>query len=286
MVLTDILVSQQCFNLKAICLGVNGHGNGMLNARNFGLILALCVLIWVLPGPTLEYKDAICPYSHVERSFKTSDAFLLEKHVVNAPLVRRCRANRYFAGRVQYSTNGASTFQIQRDLLVCGDILSNPGPAKGKGKPKFACGECCKPVRKNQDAILCLSCDTWFHAKCLKLTVTGFKYYLQHPDLEWTCAFCSLPKLSDSFFDETGSLTLNRSNCEDEEHEVVSVDTDEVLAKIKDIRIEHRKECVIASLNINSLQNKFDEVRLWLATNAFDILTIQETKIDSTFPST
>ena len=157
-------------------------------------------------------------------------------------------SSRYFAGRVQYSTNGASTFQIQRDLLVCGDISSNPGPAKGKDKPKFPCGECSKPVRKNQDAILCSSCDTWSHAKCLKLTVTGFKYYLQHPDLEWTCALCSLLKLSDSFFDETGSFTLNESNCENEKCEVESVDTDEVLAKIKDIRIEHRKECVIACL--------------------------------------
>ena len=141
-----------------------------------------------------------------------------------------------------------STFQIQLDLLVCGDISSNPGPAKSKDKPKFPCGECSKPVRKNQDAILCSSCDTWSHAKCLKLTVTGFKYYLQHPDLEWTCAFYSLPKLSDSFFDETGSFTLNESNCENEKCEVESVDTDEVLAKIKDIRIEHRKECVIACL--------------------------------------
>ncbi|CAH3036625.1 unnamed protein product, partial [Pocillopora meandrina] len=139
--------------------------------------------------------------------------------------------------------------------LVCGDISSNPGPAKGKDKPKFPCGECSKPVRKNQDAILCSSCDTWSHAKCLKLTVTGFKYYLQHPDLEWTCAFCSLPKLSDSFFDETGSFTLNESNCENEKCEVESVDTDVVLTKIKYIRIEHRKECVISCLNINSLQN-------------------------------
>ena len=35
-----------------------------------------------------------------------------------------------------------------------------------------------------------------------------------------------------SFFDETGSFILNESNCEDEEREVESVDTDEVLAKI------------------------------------------------------
>ena len=88
-----------------------------------------------------------------------------------------------------------------------------------------------------------------------------------------------MPKLSDSFFDETGSFTLNESNCENEKCEVESVDTDEVLAKIKDIRIEHRKECVISCLYINSLQNKFNEGRLWLATNTLDILTIESTQL-------
>ena len=27
-----------------------------------------------------------------------------------------------------------------------------------------------------------------------------FRYYLVHPDITWTCALCSLPPLSDSFF--------------------------------------------------------------------------------------
>ena len=60
-----------------MCSGHTGHG--MLSARNFGLILALCVIIRVLPDPTFEYKDTICPYSHVERRFKALDAFFLEK---------------------------------------------------------------------------------------------------------------------------------------------------------------------------------------------------------------
>ena len=126
--------------------------DAMLSARNFGLILALCAIIRVLPDLTFEYKDIICPYSHVKCrfEFKASDAFFLEKHVVNAPFIRRSRASRYFDGRVQYSANGVSTFQIQRDLLVCGDISSSPGPAKGKGKPKFPCGECSKPVRNSE----------------------------------------------------------------------------------------------------------------------------------------
>ena len=215
----------------------------MLCAPNSGLILVFCAIIRVLPDLTFEYKDTICPYSHVKRRYKALDAFFLKKHVFNAPFIRPSRASRYFACRFPYCTNGVSTFQIQRGLLFCSDIWSNTGSAKSKGKSKFPCGECTKPVRKNQDAILCSSCNIWFHAKCLKLTVTGFNYYLQHLDLEWTC-FCSLPKLPDSFFDETGSLILNESNCKVDEREVESVNIDEVLPKIKDIRIEHKKDVI------------------------------------------
>lgn len=57
----------------------------------------------------------------------------------------------------------------------------------------------------------------------------------------------------DFFFDEIGLFILNESNCEDEECEVELVDIDEVLVKIKDIRIEYRKGCVIVCFNINSL---------------------------------
>ena len=42
---------------------------------------------------------------------------------------------------------------------------------------------------------------------------------------------------------------------------------------------------MIANLNINSLPNKFEEVKEWLGCRAIDILSIQETKIDRTFPN-
>jgi len=34
------------------------------------------------------------------------------------------------------------------------------------------------------------------------------------------------------------------------------------------------------------LPNKFEEIKEWLVCGAFDILSIQETKIDKTFPRT
>ena len=51
------------------------------------------------------------------------------------------------------------------------------------------------------------------------------------------------------------------------------------------LRKEYRKECIIATYNINSLQSKFVEVTEWLDQQVFDILTIQETKIDRTYPN-
>lgn len=50
------------------------------------------------------------------------------------------------------------------------------------------------------------------------------------------------------------------------------------------IRNIYPKHCIIANINIHSLQNKFEEVKEWLTRNAFDILSVQETKIDKSFP--
>ena len=101
------------------------------------------------------------------------------------------RGRRYFASRVLHTANGRSTFQLSRNLLS-GDIHPHPGPA-GKRTPKYPCKECGKNVRSNQDAILCVECNLWSHAKCLNLTKAAFKYYLDNPNIDWTCSWCSLP---------------------------------------------------------------------------------------------
>ena len=84
---------------------------------------------------------------------------------------------------------------------------------------------------------------------------------------------CSLPQISDSFF-ESSSSSLNVSdpgNCSDLSSEIF-----DTLSRYG------AKHCVIGSLNINSLGGKFNEVQEWI--EAFDILCIQETKIDRSFP--
>jgi len=37
---------------------------------------------------------------------------------------------------------------------------------------------------------------------CINMSKATFKYYLKNFNLPWTCYFCSLPKFSDSFFEQ------------------------------------------------------------------------------------
>ena len=105
-----------------------------------------------------------------------------------------------------------------------------------------------------------------------------FQYYLNNPSVDWICSFCALPEFSDLFFS-----TLNSST-----HESAS-DTELGLSSqpsgMKLIINENRKECIISNLNVNSLPSKFEEIKEWLTNRAFDILSIQETKIDRSFPN-
>ena len=84
---------------------------------------------------------------------------------------------------------------------MSGDIHPNPGPKK-RNTTKYPCGDCQCNVRDNQDAILCVECQRWFHARCINMSQETFKYYVENFNLPWTCSFCSLPKLNDSFFEQ------------------------------------------------------------------------------------
>lgn len=135
------------------------------------------------------------------------------------------------------------------------------------------CANCSKAVRKTQAAILCKNCASYFHAKCSGLTKDAFNK-LNTSTEQQLCLACSLPQISDPFF-ESSSPSLNVSdpgNCS----VTLSSEIFETLSR------HGAKHCVMGSLNINSLSGKFDAVQEWI--EAFDILSIQETKIDRSFP--
>ena len=57
----------------------------------------------------------------------------------------------------------------------------------------------------------------------------------------------------------------------------------DAMENIKSLRLKFTKNVTVGHLNINSIRNKIDNLRDLVNTN-LDILTISESKLDSTFP--
>ena len=133
-----------------------------------------------------------------------SKAFIAPEFVSYLTNHRRfkSRAKRFTSRRVPHTVKGISSFNLERDVLLCGNVAINPGPKGKKLMLKYPCSECHKAVRNNQNAILCATCGNWSHAKCLNMSRTIFQYYLDQPYIDWTCPACALPPLTHSFFEE------------------------------------------------------------------------------------
>ena len=61
-------------------------------------------------------------------------------------------------------------------------------------------------------------------------------------------------------------------------------ENDSAYTNLKNLRIQNRNGLIISYLNINSIRNKIESLRLLISDNV-DILIVAETKIDRTFPS-
>ena len=89
-----------------------------------------------------------------------------------------------------------------------------------------------------------------------------------------------MPQITDSFFEDSAeTCSLNSSTTNDEPI------PDSIEWFYSNINSYYMSDIKIAHLNINSIQNKVDEVKNMLNRNMFDILFIGETKLDDTFPA-
>ena len=124
----------------------------------------------------------------------------------------RGRLKLYLASRVPYTANGTCSFQLYR-IILSGDIHANPGPNNSRKTRKYPSKKCGRNVCSNQDALLCAECPMWSHAKCLCLTKTKFKYYLDYPDIDWLCSWCNLIFRKREYSFETElSIEVNKSS--------------------------------------------------------------------------
>ena len=197
----------------------------------------------------------------------------------------------YLASIIPHSNKETSCLQLRR-IALSGDIQINAGPV-GKRVPKYPCKECNKNVRNNQDALLCAVCNSWSHAKCLGMSKATFQYHLDNSDSDWTCFRCSLPfntTLGIDLIDELDSRAHNsilpEINIEaDNDGHANEEPLNSLERSIVDERKANSSEALIIHLNINSIQNKFEELKIPNEALKAHVLVISETKIDSSYPN-
>ena len=195
-------------------------------------------------------------------------------------------------------------------LLLSGDIPTNPGPIK---KP---CIDCSRPVRNNQQALMCDFCDRWVHRKCTEPLINIQEYHrLGQSSDNFYCQLCinRLPDITDSFFSGSsiGDETFNSSsssNCscsytnvndsvvvgslEEDQNMSRDVNIDahdqnershDVFQELRHTRLKFKNNTIITYLNVNSIRYKFLEVGELLYDKLSDICFFAETKLDDTF---
>ena len=85
---------------------------------------------------------------------------------------------------------------------------------------------------------------------------------------------------------QTGNLiSLDSSgNCEDSiDNGDTTFDDGDLLSKLQNYREKNKQRLIFATLNLNSIRYKFEELKLLVLDN-IDVLVVNETKLDSTFP--
>ena len=146
-------------------------------------------------------------------------------------------------------------------LILSGDIELNPGPTY-----KYPCVRCEKPVRRNQKGIQCDTCDKWYHSNCVPISDAEY-FRLSNCDDVFSCALCSLPCLSESFFTCSSTSTLpppslpphRPSNCD-----------------------SSATNLLVVHMNIRSLLPHLDELKITVGKLKPDILVISESWLDNT----
>ncbi len=190
-------------------------------------------------------------------------------------------------------------------ILLAGDVARNPGPFSSLNRKEScspdrkrrdiqpnkepttattkdlncACKECGKNVHCYQNALLCAECNYWYHIDCQDLTKSSCKYFSNNLNIAWTCSLCSLPfRNTDLSSEATVGICNSPSN--------IQGDTaNQFLEKnsITEERKVNSSGTFIMHLNINSIQNKFEELKLLNDDLEAHVLVISETKIDASY---
>ena len=134
--------------------------------------------------------------------------------------------------------------------------------------PSYPCLSCTKPVKNNQNAVLCVKCDGWIHLRCSSLDTDFF-----NSTLDWICDKCLLIELPTNIFEDSND-NIDEELCPQTNCNVEYESIETCFAQCS------KKSTLISHLNIRSLRGKHDHLKYLLLNTPFDIFSLSETWLD------
>ena len=178
---------------------------------------------------------------------------------------RRIVRTGFFLSRVNFYANSTASFQHAK-LLLSGDIAVNPCPEK--------CQTCDRTMARNHRVMTCTECGRRTHIKCSRVSPKEYAQLQQKPSYTWYCTNCLLSFLP-GYDDEASTEDVNIID--------TNLDLQVLRHDIIDYRKDKHHDLMIAHLNINSVQNKLDDLKLLNRELKSQVIFLSATKIDSSY---
>ena len=198
----------------------------------------------------------------------------------------RSTRKKFLGEKLNYYPNSDSCFQLIR-IAKSAVISLNPVPSinqnTGLGKP--TCQHCTKTIAKNHRAVQCGVCQFNFHMKCASISPKDYK-----TTMSWICSKCLQETLPVSLRVESeealDQLALDASIIDSTDLLTFSPSLTAQARKQDNILEEGKRnfsELLLVHLNVNSIQNKIDEIKLLNKDLKAQIIFLSEMKIDSSY---
>ena len=247
---------------------------------NYKSMVSLCILFLLRNCLSVVAKDVSATGCNVRGENKLTDCTDTSGYRSSLyGLTNKVTRPKFFKSRIPYTVGkGCSTFQIQDmslQLLVSGDVQTNPGPVKNP------CSVCGKSASVNHRKLICSGCKLQCHIgpKCGNISQHQYTQFQSQVSYIWHCPKCL----------HQGDLNIFQT----QEHHVQHFEEiDDSLIDLAPDMFEELRNSLgskgrgirIAHLNVRGLLSKFNEIILLIKESNMDILMITESHLDRTVP--
>lgn len=105
-----------------------------------------------------------------------------------------------YVKRNTFKSNMMLAYLVMTVLMNSNDVQLNPGPAGAESV--YPCGTCDQPVTWDDRAIICDTCDQWYHVNCQNVHTKTYNELVTDSAIAWDCLTCNCPNYSTVCFDQ------------------------------------------------------------------------------------